>query len=87
LPSLIATLQGAEKVQKLKISFNSKIVITDYPDAELQENVVYNVKQNIPVELQSRIHVQVILFHHPINILGPFMGQRRRIASLITRSF
>lgn len=44
LPSIIATLAGAQRV-----------VVTDYPDASLVENLRYNVDMNIPEDRRSRI--------------------------------
>jgi len=46
LPSLIATLKGALRV-----------VITDFPDAILLENIEYNVKQTIPENLSKNVTV------------------------------
>ena len=36
-----------------------KVVITDYPDPELIENIKINVEKNIPQEMRSRVDVQV----------------------------
>lgn len=37
------------------------MVVTDYPDANLTENLAYNVARNIGVEKRKRIDVQVFL--------------------------
>lgn len=46
LPSLIASLNGA-----------AKVVVTDYPDKELIDNIQYNVDQ-MPELVKSHIHVE-----------------------------
>eukprot|EP01101_Sappina_pedata_P009840 TRINITY_DN590_c0_g1_i1.p2 TRINITY_DN590_c0_g1~~TRINITY_DN590_c0_g1_i1.p2 ORF type:complete len:252 (-),score=91.23 TRINITY_DN590_c0_g1_i1:65-820(-) len=46
LPSLVAALQGA-----------SRVVVTDYPDKPLIENIQYNVDTNIPAEILPNIQV------------------------------
>jgi nicotinamide N-methyltransferase len=38
VPSMIAALRGA-----------SYVLITDYPDKELVENIKYNLSENLPV--------------------------------------
>ena len=51
LPSMVAALNGARKV-----------VVTDYPDPELVENIVYNVDHNLPgMRSAGRVIVQVRL--------------------------
>ena len=35
------------------------MVVTDYPDADLIENLVYNVSRNLEVEERKRVDVQV----------------------------
>jgi nicotinamide N-methyltransferase len=44
LPSIIAALAGAQRV-----------VVTDYPDASLVENLRYNVDMNVPEDRRGRI--------------------------------
>ena len=38
----------------------AQVVLTDYPDAALIENLAYNVQQNIPQEQRRRVITQVI---------------------------
>ncbi|THU95606.1 hypothetical protein K435DRAFT_966334 [Dendrothele bispora CBS 962.96] len=59
LPSIIAALNDAEEV-----------VLTDYPDASLIDNMEHNVKQNIssPQKL-SRIQAKGYIWGHPIEPL------------------
>ncbi|KAH9475539.1 Protein N-terminal and lysine N-methyltransferase EFM7 [Psilocybe cubensis] len=47
LPSIVAAKNGARKV-----------VITDYPDASLVDNISYNVAENVEAEERSRVEVQ-----------------------------
>lgn len=47
MPSIIAALTGAPRV-----------VITDYPDAPLIDNIRYNVSENVPSDLQDRVIAQ-----------------------------
>ena len=37
----------------------NQVVITDYPDDELVENISYNIVVNIPVDDRDRVSVQV----------------------------
>lgn len=46
VPSMIAALRGA-----------SYVLITDYPDKELVENIKYNLSENLPVDILKRVHV------------------------------
>lgn len=48
LPSLVAALNGARKV-----------VVTDYPDSELIDNIRQNVSTNLKQNHQDRVSVQV----------------------------
>ncbi|KAG6372715.1 hypothetical protein JVT61DRAFT_7482 [Boletus reticuloceps] len=48
LPGIIAAQSGA-----------TKVVLTDYPDAPLIDNLAYNVEQNIREEQRSKVTVQV----------------------------
>ncbi|GJQ13713.1 hypothetical protein GpartN1_g5504.t1 [Galdieria partita] len=47
VPSMVAVLRGA-----------SQVLITDYPDKELVENMKYNVAENLPWELQKNVQVE-----------------------------
>jgi predicted nicotinamide N-methyase len=48
LPSLVAALNGA-----------TKIVVTDYPDADLIENLAYNIRSNKQVAEAGNIVAEV----------------------------
>ncbi|KAK7059147.1 Protein N-terminal and lysine N-methyltransferase efm7 [Paramarasmius palmivorus] len=61
LPSIIAALNGAEKV-----------FITDYPDKPLIENIQYNVDQNVPEELQNRVVVEGFIWGTPFQSTEKF---------------
>ncbi|KIM79254.1 hypothetical protein PILCRDRAFT_823505 [Piloderma croceum F 1598] len=54
LPGLVAAKNGARKV-----------VLTDYPDRELIENLEYNVKKNIPVTAADRLSVIGYIWGRP----------------------
>ncbi|KAF8873886.1 putative methyltransferase-domain-containing protein [Infundibulicybe gibba] len=58
LPSLVAVKNGA-----------SKVVMTDYPDAELIANMELNVRENTPQSLRERVVVQGYIWGHPIHRL------------------
>lgn len=47
LPSIVAALNGA-----------SKVVVTDYPDKELVDNMQYNTDINLPDSIKERVHVE-----------------------------
>ncbi|KAF5350050.1 hypothetical protein D9756_009196 [Leucocoprinus leucothites] len=47
LPSIIAALSGALKV-----------VVTDYPDTPLIDNICYNIAENVPRSVQDRIRAE-----------------------------
>ncbi|EEB90575.1 hypothetical protein MPER_11195, partial [Moniliophthora perniciosa FA553] len=49
LPSIIAALNGAEKV-----------CVTDYPDESLVENIRLNVDHNVPAGIRSRVIVEFV---------------------------
>ena len=68
LPSIVTALNGAQKVccanasaiAMTNLSYtSSQVVITDYPDAALIENMHTNVKKNVPVDISSRVAVTV----------------------------
>jgi nicotinamide N-methyltransferase len=48
LPGIVAAQNGA-----------TKVVLTDYPDAALIENLTYNVQQNVHEEQRSKVTTQV----------------------------
>ncbi|KAM5530622.1 hypothetical protein V8D89_004424 [Ganoderma adspersum] len=55
LPSIVAAKNGAKKV-----------VITDYPDRPLVDNISLNVKQNIEGVARKRVVVQGYVWGHPV---------------------
>ncbi len=48
LPSIVSSLAGAKEV-----------VITDYPDEQLVDNIRYNVECNISADIRKTVHVGV----------------------------
>lgn len=48
LPSIISVLAGAKRM-----------VITDYPDEELVENIRWNVDCNVPLSTLNEVEVEV----------------------------
>jgi nicotinamide N-methyltransferase len=48
LPSIVSALNGAETV-----------VVTDYPDADLVDNLRYNIEHSVPTGLSSKIFAEV----------------------------
>lgn len=61
LPSIVAILNGA-----------SNVVVTDYPDTPLIENIRYNVSQNVPDEIQDRVSVVGYIWgQDPVPLLPP----------------
>ncbi|KAF9466671.1 putative methyltransferase-domain-containing protein [Collybia nuda] len=58
LPSIVAAKNGAQQV-----------VITDYPDDELVENMSHNVEANIPIQERSHISVQGYVWGRPVDSL------------------
>lgn len=71
LPSLVCAINGA-----------SQVVVTDYPDAELIENLRYNVDhcdllpapRNIAAEVSGPSSLQIA----SLNVLGLSMGRSNR---------
>lgn len=66
LTGIVAALNGASKVRirnsDVYITFIltiDQVVLTDYPDADLIENIRYNVRANISPDFQDRVDVQV----------------------------
>lgn len=65
LPSLVTALNGARKVTEIKKFWmcahfiDSQVVTTDYPDAELIQNLTINVEKNISQEKSNSIAVEV----------------------------
>ncbi|QRV81393.1 hypothetical protein RhiJN_09408 [Ceratobasidium sp. AG-Ba] len=67
LPSLVAALCGAQKV-----------VITDYPDAPLVENITHNVDRNIDGDKRAAIKVEGYVWGtDPKRLLGPLSSDNR----------
>lgn len=58
LPSIVTARNGA-----------GKVVVTDYPDRELVENMEYNVKTNVPEHQRDRLNVQGYIWGHPVKPL------------------
>ncbi|KAF8130568.1 putative methyltransferase-domain-containing protein [Boletus edulis] len=58
LPGIIASQSGA-----------TKVVLTDYPDAPLIDNLAYNVEQNIREEQRSKVTVQGYIWGKPADSL------------------
>ncbi|KAI0353398.1 hypothetical protein OH77DRAFT_1458476 [Trametes cingulata] len=58
LPGLVAAKNGAKEV-----------VLTDYPDAALVDNISHNVRQNIPEAGRARVHVEGYIWGHPVEPL------------------
>ncbi|KAJ4463834.1 putative methyltransferase-domain-containing protein [Lentinula edodes] len=58
LPSLVAAESGARKV-----------VITDYPDPDLIQNIEYNVQENVDVARKGNVAVQGYVWGHSIHPL------------------
>ncbi|EDR08955.1 uncharacterized protein LACBIDRAFT_249330, partial [Laccaria bicolor S238N-H82] len=58
LPSIVTATNGA-----------GKVVVTDYPDRELVENMEYNVKTNVPEHQRDRLNVQGYIWGHPVKPL------------------
>ena len=48
LPSLVCSVLGARRV-----------MITDYPDVELVENIRWNVETNLPLTMRRNVNVEV----------------------------
>lgn len=67
LPGLVAAKNGA-----------SKVVLTDYPDADLIENLEYNVENNIPPSDRKHVSVQGYIWGRPVesllDALSPSLG-------------
>ncbi|KAI8986773.1 putative methyltransferase-domain-containing protein [Trametes punicea] len=58
LPGIVAAKNGAKAV-----------VLTDYPDAALIDNISHNVRVNIPESGRARVRVQGYIWGHPIEPL------------------
>ncbi|KZT10552.1 uncharacterized protein LAESUDRAFT_644482 [Laetiporus sulphureus 93-53] len=68
LPGLVTALNGAHTV-----------VLTDYPDASLLDNLKHNVETNIPSTSRQRVHVQGYIWGRPIGpLLKPLDGSTGR---------
>ncbi|OBZ77623.1 Protein N-methyltransferase NNT1 [Grifola frondosa] len=58
LPGIVAARNGAQTV-----------VLTDYPDTSLIDNITFNVQKNIPTGDLPRVHVQGYIWGHPVEPL------------------
>jgi len=67
LPSLIAVLRGAKRV-----------VITDYPDDRLIQNIKLNVEKHVPENLRDSVHVEGYLWGSNVDGLKEILKQVRR---------
>lgn len=75
LPSIVTALNGARKVSRkpnpllspssdLTVLCILQVVVTDYPDAALIDNMTFNVKQNLPEKLLDVVDVKVSRFEN-----------------------
>ncbi|CAL1709264.1 unnamed protein product [Somion occarium] len=64
LPGIVAALNGA-----------ANVILTDYPDAALLENLHYNVSQNVPDVAKERIHVEGYIWGHNVAPLFKIQSQ------------
>lgn len=46
-------------ISNTRSKFLIQVVLTDYPDDQLVENMKINVENNIPVDIRHRVGVQV----------------------------
>lgn len=67
LPSLVAALQGA-----------ACVVVSDYPDQDLLDNLAINVEKNIPEASRDRIHVLGHLWGSDVTPLLEKLPEDRR---------
>ncbi|KAI0795665.1 putative methyltransferase-domain-containing protein [Abortiporus biennis] len=58
LPGIVTAKNGA-----------SSVVLTDYPDASLIDNLQFNVTKNVPDDRLSHTHVEGYIWGHPIEPL------------------
>jgi len=58
LPSIVTSKNGARKV-----------IVTDYPDINLIENLAHNVAENLGVEERRRVDVQGYVWGRPVHSL------------------
>ncbi|PFH51947.1 hypothetical protein AMATHDRAFT_39859 [Amanita thiersii Skay4041] len=66
LPGIIAAKNGARKV-----------VLTDYPDTQLLNNLRHNVTTNIPAEMHSCVDVQGYIWGQPVKSLYDHLPSQR----------
>ncbi|KAJ3003274.1 hypothetical protein NUW54_g5385 [Trametes sanguinea] len=62
LPGIVAAKNGARTV-----------VLTDYPDAALIDNILHNVRANIPEGDRGGVHVEGYIWGHPVEPLLRFL--------------
>ncbi|KLO18922.1 nicotinamide N-methyltransferase [Schizopora paradoxa] len=60
LPGIVASLNGARRV-----------VLTDYPDKPLLDNLSHNIEKNVPEPLRSRVSVQGYIWGKSVDPLLP----------------
>ncbi|KAF8556676.1 nicotinamide N-methyltransferase [Imleria badia] len=66
LPGIVSAQNGA-----------TKVVLTDYPDAALIENLAYNVRQNIREEQRSNVLTKGYIWGKPVDTLIAALPQDR----------
>lgn len=72
LPSVVSALNGARCT-----------VVTDYPDAELIENLVCNLDENVKDAARERAHAMGYLWGSSVeNLLAPNQGQKYDVVIL-----
>lgn len=93
LPSIVTALNGARKVSRkpnrslsrsidLTVLCIFQVVVTDYPDAALIDNLNLNVKQNVPENIIQIVDVKasrfvnsiMLVFAYPSSELGVYLG-------------
>ncbi|OSD07813.1 hypothetical protein PYCCODRAFT_1449006 [Trametes coccinea BRFM310] len=78
LPGIVAAKNGARTV-----------VLTDYPDVALIDNISHNVRANIPERERAGVHVEGYIWGHPIEPLLrhlPDDGEEKKAFDLIILS-
>lgn len=89
LPGIVSVLLGARKVRRYSLlnldiayfllcvilEFAPKVVLTDYPDPSLLDNISYNVAENIPQERRSCVSVQGYIWgRDPTSLIDALRG-------------
>ncbi|KAF9003041.1 hypothetical protein BDQ17DRAFT_1399955 [Cyathus striatus] len=78
LPSLVTAKNGAEHA-----SFSNNVVITDYPDADLVNNINFNIERNIPSSRRAAISVLGYIWGRPVQPLLNALPLSRRFNLII----